>query len=338
MSRILVTGGAGYIGSHVMRRLLEAGHEAWAYDNLSMGHREAVPDDRLFVGDIGDTERLVLSLKYYRVDTVMHLAGQSNVGESVQMPAVYYGENIGNALRLFASMRYRHVNRIVFSSTAATYGVPERMPITEECEQRPINPYGRTKLAIEWALQDYAWAYGWSVVGLRYFNAAGAHPSGDIGEDHNPETHLIPLAIQAAMGQRQHLDVYGTDYDTSDGTCVRDYVHVEDIAAAHVLALDRLKDGRAEFFNLGSGTGDSVRQVIDMVEQVTGRSVPVRWQPRRAGDPAALVAAADNARRVLGWETCSSDLRTIVETAWRWHSGHPRGYGGVVNQAVEAGA
>jgi UDP-glucose-4-epimerase GalE len=324
--RILVTGGAGYIGSHAVRLFLERGHDAWVYDNLSEGHRGAVPADRLLVGDLSEAARLDHALIDRRIEAVVHFAAFAYVGESVREPAKYYQNNLVNTLTLLECMRRNGVGRIVFSSTCATYGVPERVPITEDEKQQPINPYGRGKLAVEWALADYCRAYQWGYAALRYFNAAGANPRGDIGEDHKPETHLIPLAIQAALGQVGHLEIFGTDYPTLDGTCVRDYIHVDDLAEAHLLALQRLEPGREMKLNLGIGRGYSVREVLRVVGEVTGKPVPVREGPRRPGDPPALVAAADRARRELGWQPRYTDLRSIVETAWNWHHSHPRGY------------
>lgn len=325
--RILVTGGAGYIGSHTVRKLQAAGYEFFIYDNLSTGHRGAVPASRLIVGELSDARRLLQVLLEQRITSILHFAGSAYVGESVREPAKYYQNNLVNTLNLMECMRQLQIGRMVFSSTTATYGVADSLPLTEESPQHPISPYGFVKLAIETALRDYSSAYGWSFVSLRYFNAAGAHPQGDIGEDHTPETHLIPLAIQAALGQRPCIEVFGTDYPTPDGTCVRDFVHVDDLAAAHVLALERLSPGEGKFFNLGSGRGYSVREVIQMVEDVTGKRVPVQERPRRPGDPPALIASAAKATRELGWRPQHGDLRTIVETAWNWHRRHPHGFG-----------
>ncbi|HZT80563.1 MAG TPA: UDP-glucose 4-epimerase GalE [Gemmataceae bacterium] len=324
--RILVTGGAGYIGSHAVRLFLARGHDVWVCDNLSTGHRKAVPADRLLVADLEDTHRLDHALLMHRIEAVVHFAAFAYVGESVRDPAKYYRNNLVNTLNLMDALRRHGVSRFVFSSTCATYGIPERVPITEEEKQQPINPYGNAKLGVERALADYAAAYGWGYAALRYFNAAGASPQGDIGEDHDPETHLIPLAIQAAMGQRPHVEVFGTDYPTPDGTCVRDYVHVDDLAEAHLLALEKLEAGKGLCLNLGTGRGHSVREVIRTVEEVAGKQVPVKEGPRRPGDPPALVAAADRARRELGWQPRYAELRPIIETAWNWHRTHPRGY------------
>jgi UDP-glucose-4-epimerase GalE len=324
--RILVTGGAGYIGSHAVRLFGARGHDVWVYDNLSCGHRSAVPRDRLIVGDLNEVHRLDQLLVEHGIEAVVHFAAFTYVGESVRDPGKYYQNNLVNTLGLMECLRRHSIWRFVFSSTAATYGIPERVPITEDEPQQPINPYGSSKLAVERALADYAAAYGWGFAALRYFNASGASPDGTIGEHHDPETHLIPLVIQAAVGQRPHIEVFGTDYPTPDGTCIRDYIHVDDLAEAHLLALERLQHGSALRFNLGIGRGYSVREVIRTVEEVTGKSVPVKEGPRRAGDPPALVASSDRIQRELGWRPKYTDLRAIVETAWNWHRNHPRGY------------
>jgi UDP-glucose 4-epimerase len=324
--RILVIGGAGYIGSHAVRLFGSRGHDVWVYDNLSAGHRASVPAERLVVGDLKETDRLDQVLVERRIEAVVHFAACCYVGESVTQPAKYYQNNVVNTLNLLECLRRHGVGRFVFSSTAATYGMPDAMPITEEMPQLPINPYGRTKLAIEWALGDYAHAYGWGFAALRYFNASGASADAALGEDHSPETHLIPLVIQAAVGQRPHVEVFGTDYPTPDGTCIRDYIHVEDLAEAHLLALERLQPGQQLRYNLGIGRGYSVREVIKAVEEVTGRSVPVKEGPRRPGDPAILVASSEKIRRELGWTPRYDNLFTIVETAWKWHQAHPKGY------------
>jgi UDP-glucose 4-epimerase len=325
--RILVTGGAGYIGSHTVRLLVERGHDVWSYDNLSYGHRHSVPAGRLVVADLADTDRLDQAIVDKRIEAVVHFAAFTFVGESVREPAKYYRNNLIHTLNLLDCLRRHKVWRFVFSSTCATYGLPERVPMDEELPQRPINPYGQTKLAVERALADYAQAYGWGYSALRYFNASGASRDGSHGEDHSPETHLIPLAIQAALGQRPELEIFGTDYPTPDGTCIRDYIHVEDLAEAHLLALEHLQAGKALCYNLGIGRGYSVREVIATVEEVSGKKVPTKEAPRRAGDPPALVAAAGKIHRELGWEPRYKDLRSIVETAWLWHSRHPKGYG-----------
>jgi UDP-glucose 4-epimerase len=324
--RILVTGGAGYIGSHAVKLFLSRGHDVWVYDNLSFGHRAAVPAERLIVGDLSQADRLDQVMVERRVEAVVHFAAFCYVGESVKDPAKYYQNNLVNTLTLFEVMRRHKVGRVVFSSTCATYGVPETVPITEEEKQEPINPYGNTKLAVERALADYAAAYGWGYAALRYFNASGAAPDGSIGEDHDPETHLIPLVIQAIMGRRPAVEVFGTNYPTPDGTCIRDYIHVDDLAEAHLLALEALAPGKQLRYNLGTGRGYSVREVIRVAEEVTGKKCPVKEGPRRPGDPPALVAAADKVRRELGWSPRYAELKPIIETAWNWHRRHPKGY------------
>jgi UDP-glucose 4-epimerase len=324
--RILVVGGAGYIGSHAVRFFLARGHDVWVLDNLSMGHRAAVPGERLVVGDLAEPHRLDHALLVHRIEAVVHFAASAYVGESVKHPARYYQNNLVTTLQLFDAMRRHGVDRVVFSSTCATYGVPRRVPITEDEPQKPINPYGNTKLAVERALADYAVAYGWGFACLLYFNASGASPEGGIGEDHDPETHLIPLVIQAALGRRPAVEVFGTDYPTPDGTCVRDYIHVDDLAEAHLLALEALAPGKGLHYNLGTGRGYSVREVIRVVEEVTGRPVPVKEAPRRPGDPPVLVASSEKVQAELGWKPCYTDLRSIVATAWDWHRTHPRGY------------
>jgi UDP-glucose-4-epimerase GalE len=324
--RILVTGGAGYIGSHAFRLFRASGHDVWAYDNLCMGHRAAVPADRLIVGDLGEPARLDQALLEHRIEAVVHFAAFAFVGESVREPGRYYVNNVVNTINLLEAVRRHGVGRFVFSSTCAVYGTPARVPITEDLPLQPINPYGNTKLAMERALCDYGEAHGLGVALLRYFNAAGASPDGAIGEDHDPETHLIPLVIQAAMGQRPAIEVFGTDYPTPDGTCIRDYIHVDDLASAHLLALEALGPGKRIICNLGTGRGHSVREVIRAVEEVTGRKVAVRETARRPGDPPELVANAERAGRELGWRPRFTDLRQIVETAWGWHRAHPKGY------------
>lgn len=324
--RILVTGGAGYIGSHSVRLFLERGHNVWVYDNLCFGHKAAVPPDRLIVADLKDLHRLDQVLLEHRIEAVVHFAAFTFVGESVKDPAKYWQNNLVNTLGLMECMRRQGIDRFVFSSTAATFGTPDTMPITEETPQRPINPYGQSKLAVEHALADYARAYNWGFAALRYFNASGAHSSGEIGEDHDPETHLIPLVIYAAMGRRPHIEIFGEDYPTPDGTCVRDYIHVGDLATAHLLALEKLSAGSELRYNLGIGRGYSVREVIRTVEEVTGKTVPVKVGPRRVGDPPVLVASSDKIQEELGWKPRHDNLRLIVETAWNWHQKHPRGY------------
>lgn len=325
--RILVTGGAGYIGSHTVKRLLERGHDVTVYDSLVFGHRQAVPAERLVIGDLKDIDHVDHLMVVNRIEAVIHFAAFAYVGESVTNPAKYYGNNLVNSLNLLDRVRRLGISRFVFSSTCATYGVPTAVPITEAEKQSPINPYGNSKLAFEYALSDYAVAYPLGFAALRYFNAAGAAPDGTIGEDHNPETHLIPLVLEVALGKRPLIEVFGTDYPTPDGTCVRDYIHVDDLADAHVLAVERLQPGNAWKFNVGVGKGFSVREVIRTAEEVTGKTIAVKEAPRRPGDPPALVASADKIRRELGWEPKYTELRAIIETAWKWHKAHPNGYG-----------
>jgi UDP-glucose 4-epimerase len=324
--RILVTGGAGYVGSHCLRRLLAAGHEAVVYDNLWQGHREAVPAGLLVEGDLNDEARLTALLRDRKIDAVMHFAALALVGESVQKPDLYYRNNVAGSFHLLEAMRQAGVWRIVFSSTTATYGTPEKMPIDETTPQQPINPYGFSKLVVEHMLDDYAAAYGFGFAALRYFNAAGASADGSIGEDHTPESHLIPIVLQVALGQRESISIFGDDYSTPDGTCVRDYVHVEDLAAAHLAALERLEPGKSIKVNLGTGRGYSVQEVIDACRKFTGHAIPAVMAPRRPGDPPELVADSRLAGKLLNWKPKYATIESIVETAWRWHKAHPRGY------------
>lgn len=324
--RVLVTGGAGYIGSHAVRLLERAGNDVWVYDNLSLGHRAAVPSGRLIEGELVDRARLIEVLSAHKIEAVMHFAAFAAVGESVVDPAKYYQNNVVSSLNLLEAMRASRVTRIVFSSTTATYGVPARIPITEQEPQEPINPYGFSKLVVEHALADYASAYGLAYAALRYFNAAGATPDGDLGEDHTPETHLIPLVLEVALGKRSEINVFGDDYPTPDGTCIRDYIHVDDLGAAHVLALARLEAGKGLQLNLGTGKGNSVREVIEACRKVTGHAIPTKIGPRRPGDPPELVADSSLAQRVLNWRPQYTDIESIVHTAWKWHSSHPQGY------------
>jgi UDP-glucose-4-epimerase GalE len=323
---VLVTGGAGYIGSHAAKALSLAGYRVVVFDNLTAGHREAVKYGDLVVGDITDTAAVADALERHAVSAVMHFAAYLDVGESVREPVKYYRNNVVGALSVLEAMAARSVTQFVFSSTCATYGNPIETPIGENHPQRPINSYGETKLAVERALPHFARAHGIHSVALRYFNAAGADPAGEIGEDHAPEIHLIPRAIDAATGGRG-LQVFGDDYPTPDGTCLRDYIHVTDLADAHVRALEALAAaGQSAAYNLGTGVPHSVREVIAAVEHATGQTVPWTLAPRRAGDPAALYARADKAHSELGWTPRFSDITSIVGTAWEWHRAHPGGY------------
>jgi UDP-arabinose 4-epimerase len=318
---VLVTGGAGYIGSHACKALARAGYIPVTYDNLSRGHRHAVRWGPLVEGEIADRTALVAALREHRVSSVMHFAAFAYVGESGTDPALYYRNNVVGTLALLDAMREAGADRLVFSSTCATYGLPERMPIAETTPQRPVNPYGETKLTIERALHWYGEAYGLRSVALRYFNAAGCDRDGEIGEEHDPETHLIPLVLRAALGSGSPVSIFGTDYPTPDGTAVRDYIHVEDLASAHVRALDYLADGGASAaVNLATGRGYSVREIIAAVARAVGHDVPQRAAPRRAGDPPALVADPSLARSRLGWQAECSDLDTIIGTALGWET------------------
>jgi len=318
---VLVTGGAGYIGSHACKSLARAGYRPVAYDSLIRGHREAVRWGPFVDADLADHERLADAFKRFEVAAVMHFAAFAYVGESMTNPELYFRNNGYNSLRLLEAMRTAGVRHIVFSSTAAIYGNPERVPIPESAPQRPVNPYGESKLMVERMLHWYGGAHGFTHAALRYFNAAGADMDCEIGEDHEPETHLIPLVLQAAMGRRPRIDVLGTDYPTPDGTAIRDYIHVQDLADAHVKALAHLlKGGGSLELNLGTGVGHSVREVIAAAERVTGRPIPQRETGRRPGDPPVLVAEASRTREVLGWVPTLSALDTILASAWAWHN------------------
>ena len=317
---VLVTGGAGYIGSHACKVLARGGYQPVVFDNMSRGHRTAVRWGPLVEGDLTERDKLVTTLEHHRISAVMHFAAFAYVGESVTDPARYYANNLVGTLSLLETMREAGVDKLVFSSTCATYGAPTEVPIRESLPQRPVNPYGETKLAIERALHWYGEAYGLRSVSLRYFNAAGADPEGEIGEWHEPETHLIPLVLEAAIGGRQQVDIYGTDYPTSDGTAIRDYIHVQDLAEAHLLAFQHLVGGRRSVaLNLGTGRGHSVREVIRAAEVASGKPIACRETARRPGDPPVLVADPSLAAEVLGWRTRISDLDTIVCTALAWH-------------------
>jgi UDP-glucose 4-epimerase len=327
--KVLVAGGAGYIGSHCVRQLIAAGHEPVVLDNLAYGHRTAVPAGVKFLqASLGDAAALERIFTADNFDLVMHFAAFCYVGESVQTPMKYYINNCSATYTLLDTMLRHGVRKFVFSSTCATFGVPAQLPLTEDMPQAPINPYGQTKLDVEHALKALAHGQGLSFAAFRYFNAAGAAEDGSIGEDHDPETHLIPLAIWAAQGRHPALQVFGTDYPTPDGTCLRDYVHVDDLSRAHIAAFDHLaKPGTALFYNLGTGTPTSVLEVISAVEKVTKLKVPVKYSPRREGDPPALFANSAKAQSELGWKPKFMSIGPIVETAWRWHQRKPEGYG-----------
>jgi UDP-glucose-4-epimerase GalE len=322
---VLVTGGAGYIGSHAAKALCIAGFEPVVLDNLSRGYREAVRWGPFVKANIGDTAALRRTLREYSIDAVMHFAAFAYVGESMQAPGRYFDNNVAGTLNLLEAMREQQVKRIVFSSSCATYGNPQEIPISEDHVQQPVNPYGESKLMVERLLHWYSSIHGFGAVALRYFNAAGADPEGELGECHDPETHLIPLALSAVSGSTSALDIYGSDYATPDGTAIRDYLHVSDLADAHVAALRYLESGGdSDVFNLGTGTGYSVREVVKMTEHVTRKKVPVRECARRSGDPASLIAEASKAGRLLNWRPRYSNLEQIIRTAWEWSLKHEK--------------
>ena len=325
---ILVLGGAGYIGSHTVYELIDAGRDVVVADNLLTGFRAAVhPKARFYQLDIRDRKALDVLFQAEQIDGVIHFAASSQVGESMSDPLKYYDNNLHGTMVLLQAMVAHGVDKIVFSSTAATYGEPERVPILEDDKTSPTNCYGETKLAMEHMMRWTSWAHGLHYVALRYFNACGAHPSGAIGEAHDPETHLIPLILQVPNGKREQISIFGGDYPTADGTCIRDYIHVTDLAQAHILALDYLiSGGENNVFNLGNGVGFSVKEVIDVARKVTGHPIPAVLCDRRAGDPAQLVASSEKAKSVLGWKPQYADLETIVSSAWAWHRSHPNGY------------
>ncbi|MEO6726054.1 MAG: UDP-glucose 4-epimerase GalE [Blastocatellia bacterium] len=322
--KVLVTGGAGYIGSVVVEHLIKHRHQAVVYDNLSKGHRAAVAPEAAFVeGDLRDADTLARALDEHQIEAVIHMAADSLVGESMADPLKYFNHNTGGAMSLLGAMLKVGVKKVVLSSTAATYGAPETMPITEETPQIPTNPYGETKLMIEKMLRWCDEAYSLRYVSLRYFNAAGA--SERCGEDHKTETHLIPNVLRVAAGKVSHVNIFGEDYPTPDGTCVRDYIHVIDLAEAHILALN-VMERRSDFYNLGYGSGYSVAEVVEMSRQVTGKRISTEASPRRVGDPPVLIASPDKIMRDLGWNPRHSELDRIIESAWRWHQAHPNGY------------
>ena len=317
---VLVTGGAGYIGAHACKALSRAGYTPIAYDNLVYGHRSAVKWGPLEEGDISDRRRLETVMREYKPGAIMHFAAYAYVGESVEKPSKYYCNNVAGTLMLLETMRSCGIDKMIFSSTCATYGMPEQIPIPEDHPQNPINPYGRSKLMVEWMLKDFAAAYNIKYVSLRYFNAAGADPGAEIGEDHDPETHLIPLVLDAASGKRAQIEIFGTDYETPDGTCIRDYIHVTDLADAHLLALEYLiSGGNSDVLNLGNGNGFSVREVIAVALKITGCDIPYLESDRRPGDPPVLIGSSNRIKKKLGWRPLYDSLGAIIETAWRWH-------------------
>ena len=324
---MLVCGGAGYIGSHMVSELINNNIETIVLDNLQKGHEKAVLSNKMYKGDLRDYQLLDKIFKENKIDSVIDFAADSIVGESVTDPIKYFENNIGGTLNLLKAMKDNEIKNIVFSSTAATYGEPESIPIMEKDKTNPTNPYGESKLAVEKILKWCENAYGIKYTALRYFNAAGAHIDGKIGEDHKPETHLIPLVIQAALGQRDNITIFGNDYSTPDGTCIRDYIHVTDLASAHLLALKKLQNGgKSGIYNLGNGKGFSVKEVIDTVRKITGKTIKEVMSDRRAGDPAVLVASSEKAVTELQWQPKFATLEKIIETAWNWHSKNPKGY------------
>jgi len=325
--KILITGGAGYVGSACLRYVASQGHEVMAYDNLVMGHALAVDGHPLVEGDIADTELLTKTLKDFGPDAVMHFAAATYVGESVEDPEYHYRNNVGGTLSLLNAMRAAGVDRMLFSSTCATYGMTQSETMSEATPQDPFSPYARTKLAVEWMIRDFAAAYGMGFTLLRYFNASGGDADGRHGEDHRPENHLIPLVLEVPLGQRDKIMVFGDDYPTPDGTCIRDYVHTRDLASAHLLAIEATEVGTAEVFNIGTGNGQSVMEIIKACEKVTGQTIPYEITARRPGDPPRLVAEPSKLKTQLGWEPKYSNIEDTIATAWAWHQGHPNGYG-----------
>lgn len=326
---ILVTGGAGYVGSHCLRALLDRGHRVVVTDDLSNGHRTAVDSRAQFIQTgVANIARISSVIEVHEVEAVMHFAGFLEVGESVKEPLKYYENNVSTSCLLLQAMQRAGIRRMVFSSTAAVYGSPPTCPITEDMPLNPINPYGRTKLAVEWAMRDCAKAWGLGGIALRYFNAAGAARDGTIGEDHDPETHLIPIVLQVAQGKREQVAVFGTDYPTPDGTCIRDYIHVEDLADAHVRAIEACEPGWFRAFNVGTGTGTSVLQIIEAARKVTDHAIPVVLSERREGDPAELLADPTQLMQELEWKPRHTDIHKIVDSAWCWHRNHPQGFSG----------
>lgn len=328
---VLVAGGAGYIGSHTVKRLKEAGHSPIIYDNLGRGHREVIDILKVpsVIADLNDKPMLLQTLKKHGIEAFMHFAAYAYVGESVEAPLRYYQNNVATTISVLEAMREAGVERFVFSSTCAVYGNPDKIPIAEDAKKGPVSPYGRSKLIVEQILEDVAQSdRKFKFAALRYFNASGCAMDGSIGEDHDPETHLIPVILQAILGVREGITVFGTDYPTPDGTNIRDYIHVDDLADAHIVAMEKLEAGQPIYCNLGTGRGFSVKEIIATAEKVTGKKAPVTYGARRAGDAIALFADPALAKKLLGWEAKHKDPETIIRSAWKWHSKHPRGYGG----------
>ena len=325
--KILITGGAGYVGSACLRHMASEGHEVMAYDNLVEGHPDAVDGNPITVGDIADTALLIQTLKDFGAEAVMHFAAATNVGESVERPEYHYGNNIGGTLSLLEALRAAGVKRMLFSSTCATYGDVPPGRLSEDLPQNPVSPYARSKLAVEWMIADFARAHGLGYTLLRYFNASGADPSGRFGEYHDPETHLIPLVLETVLGRREKIMIFGDDYPTPDGTCIRDYVHIHDLATAHRLAIEATDEDTAAVYNIGTGQGNSVKEIIAACERVTGQKVPQEIVSRRPGDAPALVADPSKLMSTLGWQPVYSDIARTIETAWAWHRDNPEGYG-----------
>lgn len=324
---VLVLGGAGYVGSHAVYQLIDQGKDVVVIDNLQTGHEQAVhPDATFYQGDIRDIEFLRQVFDHESIESVIHFAANSLVGESMEIPLEYFDNNVYGTQVLLQAMVEFDVKKIVFSSTAATYGEPKSVPITEDMETNPTNTYGETKLTMEKMMKWTEQAHGIKYVSLRYFNVAGARESGEIGEDHDPETHLIPIILEAALGMRPHVTIFGQDYDTPDGTCIRDYIHVEDLINAHLLALNYLDKGESNIFNLGSNQGFSVKEMIDTARSVTGKEIPAKIGERRAGDPSVLIASSEKANTILGWQPSRTSITKIIQDAWNWHKDHPNGY------------
>jgi len=324
--KVLATGGAGYVGSATVRCLINHGHEVWVYDNLTTGHHQSIPPDILIQGDLQNKSNLLQILRSHKIDAVMHFAASISVGESVEKPAFYYRNNVVNSLNLLETMQEAGVKRIIFSSTAAVYEPKSDGPLQEDSPKGPGSPYAVSKYTMERMIEDFSVAYGFGYTLLRYFNACGASPDGQFGEDHNPETHLIPLILKAALGQRDKIYIFGDDYDTPDGTCIRDYIHVDDLADAHVRALEAIEPSQGLVYNIGTGEGNSVLEVLRTAEDVVGHEIPKEIVARRAGDSTQLVAGSEKLRRELNWSPQYDNVRDIIKTAWKWHRRHPQGY------------